>query len=68
MQVFYFVIFGLNQDFFPIIEFKEPLNLAKYISLFFLLFIKKKIINFNNAEANFGNILTKAFIVPKCFL
>ena len=28
LQVFYFVIFGLYQDFFPIIEFKEPLNLA----------------------------------------
>ena len=35
---------GLNQDFFPIIEFNIPLNLQKYISLFSLLKINVKII------------------------
>ena len=59
---------GLNQDFFPIIEFNIPLNLQKYISLFSLLKINVKIILLKKEETNLGKIIINARKKPLCFL
>tara|TARA_Y100000591_G_C21775341_1_gene667960 strand:- start:57 stop:278 length:222 start_codon:yes stop_codon:yes gene_type:complete len=59
---------GLNQDFFPIIEFNIPLNLQKYISLFSLLKINVKIILLKKEDTNLGKIIINAKKNPLCFL
>ena len=59
---------GLNQDFFPTIEFNIPLNLQKYISLFSLLKINVKIILFKKEDTNLGKIIINAKKKPLCFL
>ena len=59
---------GLNQDFFPIIEFNIPLNLQKYISLFSLLKINVKIILLKKEDNNLGKIIINAKKKPLCFL
>ena len=59
---------GLNQDFFPMIEFNIPLNLQKYISLFSLLKINVKIILLKKEDTNLGKIIINAKKNPLCFL
>ena len=59
---------GLNQDFFPIIEFNIPLNLQKYISLFSLLKINVKIILLKKEDTSLGKIIINAKKKPLCFL
>ena len=59
---------GLNQDFFPLIEFNIPLNLQKYISLFSLLKINVKIILLKKEDTNLGKIIINAKKKPLCFL
>ena len=59
---------GLNQDFFPTIEFNIPLNLQKYISLFSLLKINVKIILLKKEDTSLGKIIINAKKNPLCFL
>ena len=59
---------GLYQDFLPIIEFKIPLNLQKYISFFSLFRVNLKKIIFTKEDNNFGRIIKNAIKNPLYFL